>query len=124
MYGLGTDIIEIARIEQAIANPRFLRHVFTEEERRWLASIGKNRAASAAGLYCAKEAIAKAVGTGFGETLRLQDIEITHDALGAPKVRLPHPQFLLSISHCRTYATATAILLAPPGEKGDGHAGD
>ena len=111
MTGLGTDIIEIARIEKAIARESFLRHVFTEQEQHWLKEKGKQMPQSAAGLFCAKEAVAKALGTGFRNGLNLKDIEISHTELGAPFVLHPHRNFLLSIAHCQSYATATAILL-------------
>lgn len=111
MLGLGTDIVEIDRIQKAIARPSFLQHVFTEQEQDWLQKKGNHMPQSAAGLFCAKEAIAKAMGTGFQNGLHLHDIEIAHTELGAPYVLRPHRHFLLSISHCQTYATATAILL-------------
>ena len=111
MIGLGTDIIEIERIRRAIQRERFVSHAFTPQEQAWLETKAKNKAESAAGLFCAKEAVAKALGTGFQRGLNLKDIEITHNALGAPQVHKPQGNFLLSISHCREYATATAILL-------------
>ena len=114
MNGVGTDIIEIDRIRAAICKPAFVRRVYTEAERNWLDSRGQNAAQSAAGLFCAKEAVSKALGTGFQNGLSFQDIEIGHSELGAPIVLRPAGQFLLSISHCQTYAVATAIYL---GEK-------
>lgn len=118
MIGLGTDIIEIDRIEKAIAKASFLRHVFTEQEQHWLNGKGKQMSQSAAGLFCAKEAVAKALGTGFQHGLKFRDIEIAHTELGAPYVLHPNRPFLLSISHCQTYATATAILLEHTVERG------
>ncbi|HIV68944.1 MAG TPA: holo-ACP synthase [Candidatus Butyricicoccus stercorigallinarum] len=111
MTGLGTDIIEIARIERALRRPAFARRVFTPAERDWLAARGNSMPQSAAGLFCAKEAVAKALGTGLRDGLNLNDIEIGHTALGAPVVVRPRRNFLLSIAHCQSYATATAILL-------------
>lgn len=111
MIGLGTDIIEIERIRQAMERPAFITHVFTDKEYDWLKSKGKNMAQSAAGLFCAKEAVAKALGTGFANGLRIRDIEIGHTEQGVPVVLRPHTHFLLSISHCKAYAAATAILL-------------
>ncbi len=116
VIGLGTDILEIDRMRAAIQRPNFMCRVFTPKEQAWLDGRGENRTQSAAGLFCAKEAIAKALGTGFQNGLRFCDIEIGHTALGAPIVLRPHTQFLLSISHCRSYATATAILLCQPEE--------
>lgn len=113
MRGLGTDIIEIARIERALGNQSFLARVYTQHEQNYLKSVGKMAAQSASGIFCAKEAVAKALGSGFSKGLKLTDIEITHTALGAPEVRISgrsELRLLLSISHCRDYATATALL--------------
>ncbi|HBI64296.1 MAG TPA: holo-[acyl-carrier-protein] synthase [Clostridiales bacterium] len=111
MTGLGTDIIEIARVRAALARPAFIRRVFTPGEQSWLSGRGTHQAECAAGLFCAKEAVAKALGTGFGKQLHLLDIEIGHAQSGAPYVVRPNGNFLLSISHCREYATATAVLM-------------
>ncbi|MDO5548188.1 MAG: holo-ACP synthase [Eubacteriales bacterium] len=119
MAGLGTDIIEIRRIEQAIARERFQKRVYTEAEREWLRSRGENLPQSAAGLFCAKEAVAKALGTGFGAALSFQDIEIGHTAEGAPVVLRPAGEFLLSISHCQEYAVATALLMTENRKKAE-----
>ena len=111
MTGLGTDIIEIERIARAMRRPAFSARIFTPLERAWLQTKGGNIPQSAAGLFCAKEAVAKALGTGFADGLRFCDIEIDHTAQGAPFVSRPHGRFLLSIAHCQTYAVATAVLL-------------
>ena len=117
MLGLGTDIIEIRRIENAVARERFFSRVYTPAEQQWLCSRGDNMPQSAAGLFCAKEAVAKACGTGLGEGMSFQDIEIGHLESGAPVVLRPAGRFVLSISHCQEYATATAILLDDEGKK-------
>lgn len=111
MIGLGTDIIEIERIEKALCRPSFSERAFTQSEREWLDTKGNNMIQSAAGLFCAKEAVAKALGTGFSDGLNLRDIEIRHTEKGAPYVAKPQGSFLLTIAHCQSYATATAILL-------------
>ncbi len=111
MQGLGTDIVEISRVARAIERQRFVDRVFTSSEQVWLAAKTGTRAQSAAGLFCAKEAIAKALGTGFGKELGFCDIEIGHTDAGAPVVLRPRGSFLLSIAHCDTYATATAVYL-------------
>jgi holo-[acyl-carrier protein] synthase len=119
MAGLGTDIIEIKRIQTALARERFWQRVYTPSERDWLQTKGENLPQSAAGLFCAKEAIAKALGTGFGAALSFQDIEISHTESGAPVVQRPDGEFLLSISHCQEYATATALLLSENRKKAE-----
>lgn len=111
---LGTDIIEIDRIRNSVANAQFLSHVFSESERSYLASK-TDPAPSAAGMFAAKEAFAKAVGTGF-RGFGPADISVEHTPAGAPFYRLQGGakkaaegwRFTLSISHCRTFAVACA----------------
>ncbi len=113
MRALGTDIIEIERITRLLSQERFRNRIYTPKEQAYLASRGHNAPQSAAGLFCAKEAVAKALGTGIAHGLGWQSIEITHTAAGAPQVTvtgLPTHGILLSISHCQTYATATALI--------------
>ncbi|MDE7394838.1 MAG: holo-ACP synthase [Clostridiales bacterium] len=115
---LGTDIIEIERIAEAVQKESFLKGVFTENERAYYASHG-SRAETLAGLFCAKEAVAKALGCGF-RGFRPCDIEIGHDAAGAPYVTLlgaakekfPDTRLCVSISHCKAYATAVVIVVS------------
>ena len=75
LRGLGCDVVEVSRIERAMQNPRFLARVFTERER---AAIGRKGPVTAAGYWAAKEAVSKALGTGF-VGYALQDIEIRPD---------------------------------------------
>lgn len=114
---LGTDVIEIDRIKEAVARESFFNGVFTEKERAYYARHG-SRVETLAGLFCAKEAVAKALGCGF-RGFRPCDVEITHDEAGAPAVTLvgaarekfPNVKLRVSISHCRSYATAVALVL-------------
>ena len=74
--GVGIDSLRIARMEQAMKREAFLNRVFTEKERDYL----KKRALaaqSAAGMFCAKEAVLKALSLGITDS-RLTDIEILH----------------------------------------------
>lgn len=118
--GLGNDIVEIRRIRRSIEKygQRFLDKVFTSSEQ----SYCKRYADSAphfSGRFCAKEAVAKALGTGFGRDLSFLDIEVYNDSSGKPCVQLigsvdkhlKNPLFFLSISHSRDYATAVAVLV-------------
>jgi len=95
---IGVDIIEVARIERAIRDEKFVLKVYSEGEREWLR--GK-AAQSYAGIYAAKEALVKA-GGGV-----LSDYEIGHEESGKPFVR--GQDFMVSISHCKEYAVAMAI---------------
>ena len=99
---IGVDIEKIARFKALLLKESFKKGVFTEKE---LSYIGES-AARAAGLWCAKEACAKALGDGLYGLLP-KDIEITHDEKGAPHISLhggalkkyPDVSFSLSITH-------------------------
>ena len=88
LMGLGTDLCEIGRIRRAIERPRFLERVYTDAERARIGSAPEARRGEiAAGLFAAKEAVAKALGTGiagFGPA----HIEVLPDGLGRPCCRL------------------------------------
>lgn len=118
--GIGTDIVEIARIRQAVAKERFVVRVYTEGERAYCEGRGVQAAASFAARFSGKEAVLKAFGTGLrGGTLR--DVEILPDAQGAPRVNL-HGYFAdlarqrgikeiwLSLSHTGAYAVAQCVM--------------
>ena len=84
LKGLGCDLVEVARIEDAMKKEGFAQRVFTEHE---LHAIEKKGAQTAAGYWAAKEAVSKALGVGFvGFTM--QDIEIITDEMGAPQAFL------------------------------------
>lgn len=118
LAGLGNDIVEIERIRSLIARypERFLKRIFTSKERDYCLKR-KEPALHFAGRFAAKEAIVKALGTGFSHGLTWQDFEILPNALGKPNVHLSssaqelldHPVLHVSISHCKEYATAVAI---------------
>ena len=88
IVGVGVDLCAIGRIEKAIARESFLLRVYTEAERAYLMDKNKTRAQSAAAMFAAKEAAAKALGTGFSQGVCLNQIEVTHDDAGAPGIRL------------------------------------
>lgn len=81
--GVGIDLCGIARMEKMMEKGRFLERYFSEEERAYLRNKGINAAQSAAGLYAAKEALTKALGTGIVSGA-LSDICVLHDENGAP----------------------------------------
>ena len=88
LIGLGIDLCEIARIEAAMEKPRFVERVFTPAERaRIEASQGTRRGEIAAGTFAAKEAVAKALGTGF-VGFGPWDVEILPNEAGMPACRL------------------------------------
>ena len=118
--GIGVDLCAVSRIERAIQKAHFLNRVFTEAERAYLQGRGRGAGESAAAMFAAKEAVAKALGTGFG-SLAPADVEITHDASGAPAYLINEKtrsalqargaqSAFLSVTHDGDYAMATAIL--------------
>ena len=122
---IGTDIIEIDRIGQTLARQgdRLVRRILVPSEREKFESF-KNEPLKIAFLakrWCAKEAIAKALGTGIAKGVGFQEIEITHDELGAPQVVLHHgaltrlhaigaTKALISLSDERQFAVAFCTL--------------
>ena len=121
IVGIGNDIIEIERIEKAILKEGFKNKVYTQKELENLEKRG-NRTESYAGIFSAKEAISKAIGTGVRE-FSLTDLEILNDDLGKPyvvisekldkilKAKKEDYQIEISISHSKKYATAMAIII-------------
>lgn len=116
--GNGIDIIEVDRIKKNIENERFLKKVYTEKEIEYL-RIRKFNPQTAAGLFAAKEAVAKCLGTGF-LTFGASDIEILKDKSGKPIVNLRNnalniakenkiSNMQLSISHIKEYAVASCV---------------
>ena len=83
VIGIGVDIVQIDRVQKASEKQRFLCRVFTERERAY-AALRSIPAESYAGMFAAKEAAAKALGSGFGPDA----VEILHDASGAPSLKL------------------------------------
>ena len=131
VIGIGTDIVECLRIAQMIDRhgELFLTRVYTMREIEYCSS---RRAATQhyAGRWAAKEAILKALGTGWSRGIRWSDVEVRNDGAGKPTValggeartvceRLGVGDILISISHCRTHATALAIAVAAKREERD-----
>ena len=121
IVGIGNDIIEIERIEKAISKEGFKDKVFTQREIENIVKRG-NRTETYAGIFSAKEAISKAIGTGVRE-FALTDLEILNDDLGKPYVivsdklnkiiqrKKENYQIEIAISHSKKYATAMAIII-------------
>ncbi len=113
--GIGVDTIELTRVSQALTRPRFLERVFTDGERTHITQKGTQ---SAAGIFAAKEAIVKALGTGFTGAIGFHSVEISHDEKGAPVCALHGAaresaggaRVFVSISHDRAHAVAFAVI--------------
>ena len=84
--GVGLDLCGISRMEKLVADERFLNRFFSPEEIAYIRSKGRSAAQTMAGIYAAKEALAKALGTGI--SFELKEACICHDASGMPGYEL------------------------------------
>lgn len=121
IVGLGTDIVDINRIEQSLArSPRLIERVLTAAEQQIFAGHAQP-ARYFAKRFAAKEAAAKALGTGIGRGISFQHFNIRNDALGRPELELTGAaaeraalldvrSCWLSISDEQAFAMATVIL--------------
>ena len=119
----GVDIIEIKRLKKHLLNEQFMNKIFTKYEIQHIMqhSTIKGQLERMAGKYCAKEAIAKALGFGISKGVGFKNIEINHDANNRPYVSLTGiakeifdsigTQLDLSISHDAGMAIAFCIIL-------------
>ncbi len=123
IVGIGTDISETQRIARMIERHGdvFLNRVYTARE---IAYCQQRKASTEhyTGRWCAKEAVLKALGTGWSRGIRWRDLEIHNDLTGKPRIRMEGvaaeiahqlgiDEILISISHCRTHATAYALAI-------------
>jgi len=130
ILGLGCDIVQVSRFKRGedFIN-RFMRKHFTSNEiadieKRKENLIPENLILTVATRFAAKEAVSKALGSGFQNGITLQDIEITHDELGCPHAKLynqalsraylisKNQQFNLhlTLSNEREYVNAVAVI--------------
>ncbi|MAR14947.1 MAG: holo-[acyl-carrier-protein] synthase [Candidatus Marinimicrobia bacterium] len=123
---VGTDIIEISRIEKLIKEKgdKFLNRIYTQNEIDYCESKGLNKFQHYAGRFAAKEAVFKVLNgkADLESSLTFKNIEILNKNDGAPYVNILDDIMIdcfdinvdVSISHIKKYATATAILVNPP----------
>lgn len=121
IVGIGTDIIEVEKIKnQFVKDPGFKNSLFTENEIAYCESK-KSWDQNFAGRYAAKEALFKALGTGWRNGMSYTDIEIINDKLGKPEITVSNKTkvycteqgittFFVSISHTREFATAFVVV--------------
>ena len=123
VLGLGCDLCEVERVRGVWTRQgeRFLEFTFTEAERAYCLKM-RDPAPFLAARFAAKEAVAKAFGTGIGAELGWKSIEVAHDERGAPVVKLDAggeallvargaSGVLLTLSHTDTMAMAVAALV-------------
>jgi holo-[acyl-carrier protein] synthase len=130
IIGIGTEIVECLRIRRMIEKHGeiFLTRVFSDREISYCQSC-KRATEHFAGRWAAKEAVLKCLGTRMQKGLCWTDIEIHGDSAGVPYVqvhgatkdlaqKLKVTEILISIAHCRSYATAfaTAVRRGPDDE--------
>ena len=121
ILGSGIDIVECLRIAQMIERhgELFISRVYTPLEIQYCQSR-KLATQHYAGRWAAKEAVLKAIGTGWRRGISWRDVEICNEAGGQPTVqlhggareiseRLGISEMQISISHCRSHATAFAL---------------
>jgi holo-[acyl-carrier protein] synthase len=135
IVSIASNIVECVRIARMIEEhgELFLTRVYTEREIRYCRAR-KHSTEHFAGRWAAKEAIFKCLGTGWRRGMSWTDVEVRNDTNGQPQVhicgaareqaqRLRISSILLSISHCRAFATAHAVAVrndkppqaSPPG---------
>ena len=121
---MGLDLVEVERLGAVIGRQgeRFLRRVFTEGEREYCSSKSEPAVFYAA-RFAAKEAVAKAFGTGIGAAIGWLDIEVVRNVAGAPEMRLSGKgaelaasrgvdRIFLSLTHTAGMAAASVVLQA------------
>jgi len=123
ILGIGVDIIQNKRIKDSIKNHKFKNRIYSTNELK-LSSYSKNKIGYFSKRFAAKEAFAKALGTGFRDNLNFKDIEIMSDKLGKPyyaktkkitqiikkEFKVKNFNCFLSISDEKEYSTAFAII--------------
>ncbi len=122
IFGIGTDIIEVKRMEKHLTNnPTLKTRLFTEREMAYCEKSNAVKFQCYAARFAAKEAFFKALGTGYRYGMAFHEIEILNDGLGKPSI---HPlgkvkEYLtefqvksihLSISHLKEIANAFVVL--------------
>lgn len=123
VVGVGIDLVENSRMREAIQRwgNSLLRRLFTADE----ISYCEKQAAPwrhYAGRFAVKEAVAKALGTGIGRSIRWRDIEVKRTESGAPRIQLHGTagsyaarhgitEILVSLSHSHHYALAQAVVI-------------
>ena len=123
IIGVGTDIVKNNRIKKLIKNQKFINRVFTTSEIKVSKKI-KQKVLFFSKRFAAKEAFAKALGTGFRDNLYFKDVEISNDKFGKPyylinnkikqlikrKKKVNSFELFLSISDEKDYSVAFTII--------------
>ena len=123
ILGIGVDIIENKRIKKSIKNNKFKKRIFSNKELE-LSALSINKTSFFSKRFAAKEAFAKALGTGFRKNLNFKDVEVINDKFGKPyysknkkvtkiiqkNFNVKNFSCFLSISDEKDYSTAFTII--------------
>jgi holo-[acyl-carrier protein] synthase len=123
IIGIGIDIVKVERIEKAIAKNggRFIKRLFTEKEVAYCEKREKSRYQHYAARFAAKEAVFKAIGTGWRKGVSWSEIEVENLPTGQPTINVfgkikeiaeskGGKTFHISITHCDEYAISEVVL--------------
>ena len=123
VFGIGIDVVEVGRIASSISvfGDRFVQRIFTPEEIAYCQTKARPELHYAA-RFAAKEAVAKAFGTGIGKELGWLDMNILRGELGEPTLQITGKakdfcdqhqigEIKISLTHAREYAAANAVAL-------------
>lgn len=125
ILGIGTDLFEVSRMKKTMEkDPSFIESIFTESEIQYC-NPRKRREQNFAARYAAKEALLKALGTGWRDGIKFTDINIINDSLGKPEIflsgkakqiadKIGVKTIHLSMSHIREIANAFVIINNDP----------
>ena len=125
--GIGVDIVKTQRIKSFIKNKKFINRIFGKNEILISKNV-KNKISFFSKRFAAKEAFAKALGTGFREGLNFKDIQVMNNKLGKPyylinskiknliqsKKKIKNFNLFLSISDEKEYSIAFTIIQKNP----------
>jgi holo-[acyl-carrier protein] synthase len=114
IIGLGIDLIELGRIKDQMNREKFVQRILTKDEQEKYTGLSdKRKLEYLAGRFAAKEAYAKALGTGIGAELSFQDIEVINHSSGKPILtdkRRPEQLTHTAITHTDSAASAVVII--------------
>lgn len=112
IYGIGTDIEDIARFYKYFDKDNYLQKIYTQKEIAMFKTITnpRRKAEFLASRYAVKEAISKALGVGISKHFSFKDVEVLKDELGKPYVIYKDFNIHLSISHTKAIAMAFVVI--------------
>ena len=123
IFGIGVDIIKKSRIKKQLTNKSFIKRIFSKSEIKKAEKI-KDKTSYFSNRFAAKEALMKAIGTGFRYNVNFKDISIINNRLGKPKIvitnsiirllinrnKLKKIKIFLSLSDEKIYSIAFVIV--------------